>query len=208
MIQILFHNFFGISGDNKRMKKEEVTFATKQSIANALKKLMEQKSVDKITVKEILEGANVTRPTFYYHFEDIYDLVRWMFETELLELLKKSENCLTWDEGILLVLEYVEQNRKVCLCAYNSLGREAMQRYFFDSTKTILQRFVDVLLEEIPAKKENVDFIVEFYTVAMTGELAIWLKNPNGRTSKDMVNLIGMVMKENIKNSLLRSAEE
>lgn len=77
------------------MKKENISLATKRKLARSLKKLMAKKDFDKITVREILEDADVARPTFYYHFEDIYSLMKWMFDTELLLLLVKSENCVT-----------------------------------------------------------------------------------------------------------------
>lgn len=72
------------------MKKEDISLATKRKLAGALKILMAGKAFDKITVREILEEADLARPTFYYHFEDIYGLMKWMFDTELLTLLEKS----------------------------------------------------------------------------------------------------------------------
>lgn len=78
--------------------------------------------------------TDITRSTFYYHFTDIYDLMKWMFDTELMELLKKSESFTSWDDGLLLALRYVEQNRKVCLCAYNSVGLGVCSSCF---TKTL-----------------------------------------------------------------------
>lgn len=189
-----------------KMKKEEISESTKRRIADSLKKIMAKKSFDKITVREILEDADITRPTFYYHFEDVYDLMVWMFNTELLALLEKSENCITWDEGILLVLEYVEQNRAVCLCAYNSIGRDAMQRLFMENTKAIMQRFIDNIVADTPAKAEDVEFICEFYTIAFVGNLAQWLRFPQGRTPEDMIRLIDIAMNGNIKAAIERSA--
>ena len=96
------------------MRKEEISNQTKRKMAESLKKFMAKKPFDKITVRDILEDCDISRQTFYYHFEDMYDLLTWLFETELIALLQESENVLTWDEGILLVLRYVEQNRAVC----------------------------------------------------------------------------------------------
>ncbi|MEE8836369.1 MAG: TetR/AcrR family transcriptional regulator C-terminal domain-containing protein [Eubacteriales bacterium] len=53
---------------------------TPYKIAEALKKRMESKSLEKITVTEILEEAQVSRPTFYRYFKDKYDLVNWYFQ--------------------------------------------------------------------------------------------------------------------------------
>lgn len=50
----------------------------KHSIAKASKKLMKNNNSRKLTVKDIVEECHITRQAFYYHFEDISDLMRWM----------------------------------------------------------------------------------------------------------------------------------
>ena len=52
---------------------------TKLWIAAAMKRLMVKKPLDKIRVTEICREAEIERPTFYYHFQDKYDLVAWIF---------------------------------------------------------------------------------------------------------------------------------
>lgn len=52
---------------------------TKRALAASLIKLLSQKPLDKVTVKDIIEDCGVNRQTFYYHFKDIYDLVDWIF---------------------------------------------------------------------------------------------------------------------------------
>lgn len=187
------------------MKKEEISIATKQKIIDALKHFMSLKDFTKITVKDILEEANITRPTFYYHFEDIYNAMEWMFNEELLILLKKSEDCVTWDEGILLVLQYVEENRAVCLCAYKSVGREVLQRMFLNKASTILLKFIDVLLVDIKADPDDVKFIAEFYTMAFVSALIQWMKQPQGRSPENLLQQIDIAMHGNIERALRRS---
>lgn len=189
------------------MKNEDISLATKHKITEAMKHFMLQKDFNKITVKEIIEYADITRPTFYYHFEDIYDAMQWMFTDELLELLKKSETIATWDEGILEVLRYVEENRKICLCAYNSVGRDFLRQLFSDRTEEIMEKFMSGLLEEIPAKEEDIAFIRDFYTMALVSALIQWMIRPEGRTPEDMVRSIDVAMHGAIKEALTRSAE-
>lgn len=52
---------------------------TEHALAEALKTLMAHKPFDKITIRDITELAGIRRQNFYYHFEDVYDLMRWMF---------------------------------------------------------------------------------------------------------------------------------
>lgn len=48
-------------------------------IADAMRRLMEKKPLDKIRVTDICREAEIGRPAFYYHFKDKYDLVTWIF---------------------------------------------------------------------------------------------------------------------------------
>ena len=52
---------------------------TKSLLAASLKELMEIKPVEKISIRELTEKCQFNRQTFYYHFEDIYDLLKWTF---------------------------------------------------------------------------------------------------------------------------------
>lgn len=51
---------------------------TKRAIAASLKKLLETTPLSKITIADIAEDCCISRMTFYYHFQDIYDLVKWI----------------------------------------------------------------------------------------------------------------------------------
>lgn len=73
------------------MTHEEATRRTKQMLAASLKKQMEKKPLKKITVSEIIADCNVNRKTFYYHFEDIYALLKWMLEQEAVEVVKQFD---------------------------------------------------------------------------------------------------------------------
>ena len=57
---------------------------TKEALANALKNLLKQKSLSKISVKDITDYCNISRNTFYYHFKDKYELINWIFRTDML----------------------------------------------------------------------------------------------------------------------------
>ena len=58
---------------------------TKKKIAKAFKQLLKTEQFDKISVRKIMEVADIRRQTFYDHFLDKYDLLSWIFVTELQE---------------------------------------------------------------------------------------------------------------------------
>ena len=72
---------------------------TKQAIAESLKHLLLRKPITKITINDITEDCGISRMTFYYHFNDIYDLVEWACEEEARAALSDDRTAETWQMG-------------------------------------------------------------------------------------------------------------
>ena len=83
------------------MKYEITSLNTKKTLAESLKRIMKNKTFSKITVSEIIADCGVNRKTFYYHFEDIYDLLKWIFENEAVEVVKHFNLAVDYEEAIL-----------------------------------------------------------------------------------------------------------
>lgn len=79
--------------------------------------LMAQKPAEKISIQDIATLCGMRRQNFYYHFEDIYDLLRWMFYEEAVSLLQKQEGTPLWQEGILLLSILGGKQGRVPVCA-------------------------------------------------------------------------------------------
>lgn len=67
-------------------KTDRRIIQTKEKIKGGMLSLIEEKPIEKLTVKEICEKANVTRGTFYAHYENEYDLLKNM----IVELLNNA----------------------------------------------------------------------------------------------------------------------
>ena len=120
-------------------RQYEASEAAKREICAALKTLMAQKPLNKITVAEIMQSCGMARQHFYYHFEDIYDAVRWMFDQEAVALLREHEGVMLWQDGLLQLFQYLQENRAVCLCALHSISREQLKRFFQTDVHVIIQ---------------------------------------------------------------------
>ena len=64
---------------------------TQRAIAESLIKLLNERPLDKITIKDIVEDCGINRNTFYYHFEDIPSLVKQILNAEAEKVLLKQE---------------------------------------------------------------------------------------------------------------------
>ncbi len=83
---------------------------TKRKIADDLKKLMSEKSVRKITVQDIMDCKDMKRQSFYYHFQDIYDVIAWIYKKELLEKIEYTPEE-TFEEWLGKVIRLIQEDR-------------------------------------------------------------------------------------------------
>ena len=85
------------------------THDTKQAIASALIELCEQKDFRKISVQDITKKVGLNRQTFYYHFTDKYDLLRWIYRHDALIYLE-TDICLeNWEEQALKLFKAIKE---------------------------------------------------------------------------------------------------
>ncbi len=126
------------TGD-KRIRK------TKQAIRNALFQIMEEKSIDKITVAEIVQKADINRSTFYFYYEDINDLLRQteneVFETFVRSIVLTSFSFSKKEEFVQYLTKYMEfcrQNYIVCkFVTANACNNELANKIRSELKKTI-----------------------------------------------------------------------
>lgn len=169
---------------------------TRRNLSAALKEKMAKKALDQITIQELTDQCGMQRRAFYYHFEDIYDLVKWMFQEEAISLLKRQEGALLWQEGLLQLFHYLEENRAVCLCALRSRGCDALTRFFGASLESIFRKE----LEETAARL-NLDLDPEgipLFVSALGGIMEVWLTGGFSDTPEHMVGRINAFLQTHI----------
>lgn len=183
------------------MRQEEISLNTKTAIANALKQKMKNKPFQKITVSELIKECGINRNTFYYHFEDIYALLKWTFEHEAIEIVKNFDLIVDNEEAISFVLDYVEKNDYILNCAYDSIGRDELSRFFCADFLEIVTSFISQA-EEISGKKLDAGykkFLSNFYVEALSGILIDLIKE--GKL--DNRSIVIRFLSDTIKNSLM-----
>ena len=188
------------------MKNEEMSTQTRNSPAVALKKRMETTEFSKIRVSDLLKDCNIVRSTFYYYFSDIYELLEWMLNTELIGLLEKCDELYTWDQGITMLMEYVRDNSKMCLCAFHSIGRGSLEKMFYKNCYVLMERFVNTGFSNVEVASEDKAFIMDFYVRAYVSALAAWLVGGMKKNPQAMVDMIERTVSGGIEDALKRSA--
>ncbi len=178
---------------------------TKKALAESLKKLMNTTALAKITVNDIVRDCGVNRRTFYYHFQDIYALLEWIFRTEVADVMSENKTYQTWQQGFLKIFIYLDQNRKMVLNTYNSIGREHLETHLYNAVYNLVFDVVDEIAVDVKVTKEKKEFVVNFYKYAFVGLLLEWIRTNMVENPEQIIDNLNKIISGDIHRALLKS---
>lgn len=190
------------------MKHQIATLNTKKSLAASLKKLMLTKPLAKISISEIIADCGVNRKTFYYHFEDIYDLLKWILEQEAIDVVKSFDLLVNPEEALTFVINYVDENKHIINCAYDAMGREEMKRFFYADFYGVIQSIVESIVDEhqLHISGEFISFVICFYSEALAGMLINYFQEKQSLGRQELIDSLLFVLQHSIPNMLKERA--
>lgn len=175
---------------------------TKKAIAASLKSLLEKRSFDKITVKDIVEDCGVNRQTFYYHFQDIYELIEWIFTDETEKALNGKKTYDTWQQGFLQIFERILANKRLAENVYDTINREYLERYLYKVTFDLLIGVIEEQADNQKVKEEDKKFIADFYKFAFVGLILDWIHKGMKEEPQKIVEQIDILINGDIQKAL------
>lgn len=175
---------------------------TKKAMATALKELLSEKPLDKITVVDLAERCGVNRKTFYYHFKDIYDLIDWIFLGEVQEALDGKRSYETWRQGALQVLKYAAENRQLVINAYHSINRNQLIDYLYKLNYKLVMGVVEEQSAGRNIPREDQEFVADFYKFAFVGLIQDWIKTGMQADPEKIIDKLWITIHGNIARAL------
>ena len=181
------------------MKNCELREITKEKLATALITAMEEKALDKITVKEIIEKAEVNRKTFYYYFPDIYGLLEWVISRESNKLVSEIQNNRDYENALNDVLNSIEKHRHLLNCIKDServLYRELEQLVAWAMKIGILE--TDVVVSE-----KELQILTELFISDIWRLLVLYFQKEISYKREEFIQFILRYLKAGITAGLL-----
>lgn len=177
---------------------------TKKALAESLKKLMKSTPLAKITVNDIVKECGLNRRTLYYYFNDIYDLLEWIYKNELKEVLGENRTYVSWQKGFLQILEYLYENEKMVLNTYNSIDRDILENHLYNESFNIILEVVDELAKDLNVTDKDKRYVANFYKIAFVGVIIDWIKNNMVEDTDEIVSNLAKIISGDIYRALLK----
>lgn len=170
---------------------------TRQAIVEYTLKLMETKSIQKITIHDIVSGCGITRNTFYYYFHDIFDVIDSLVREKLAEVEQSAAG--DFEKSMFQLMEFVSQHKKVWVNLLKSLGQENLSQYIIRGLHRVLLEYIKAQAGDKEISERDVLIISVFFEEALFGILVRWVKG-----ELDPANIENVSSEEEIAQILKR----
>lgn len=176
---------------------------TKDALKYSFMELLEEKKLDNITVKDIVNKCSVNRNTFYYHFHDIYDLMDYIFTSEAEMLIEINQVSLKWKESFTRVGNYLLEHKKMIYHVYYSINREQLEKYLYNVISDILMKIIKEEVKDRNISEKTCQILCDFHKYALVGMLLDWIRNGMKESIDDLLYKIELVFDGSMKHILL-----
>lgn len=166
----------------------------KEAIAKAMMTLLTECRVQKLTVKDIVDQCHITRQAFYYHFEGIPELIRWMLEGYFEQILQKTLAQESVEEGLRCFFvmainahPYFEQGMDSNYREeFEKILRQCFQRYFAQATQR--QHFYE------NCTGSEIKILLRYHSQAFLGLLREWTEEDTRQLDQIVRTVYRLIM--------------
>lgn len=181
------------------MKTDARSRYTRKVIRDSFYALLKEKPVEKITVRELCEKAEINRATFYKHYQDCYDLLDKIEEEALAHFdeLLASVEVRGLQPTLLDILRTIQENA----ASFETLNRQSDNRSFIHRLAGRCFRYMEQRIPFASAsdrKKNQQGMTYSFLSGGVVAVMEFWMhegcKEPPEQVGALIVELTGKVV--------------
>jgi AcrR family transcriptional regulator len=179
--------------------------STKTLLATTLKAMMQTMDLDHVTIEELTRRAGVTRNTFYYHFDDIYSLLKWIYDQEVVAELRAHAQIDEWQTAYRVLLDYIDDNRQFCIASFHSVGRDLLEQLLYSVSQEMVLRVVHDVDADVPQPITR--DITDFYGLAIVAQVIKWLMEGLVESKDTLIQRADIMLRGGIANAIRNGRE-
>ena len=148
---------------------------TKREIKASFLRLLQQKKLADITVKDIVNDCCINRGSFYYHFQDISALIEEISPENTEEILNKYSDIDSASQCLDALMGIIISNKKLILNVYRSYSRDVMEGQISKMCRQFVISYVKVALNHENFTDEDKNHLIQYFIYLIYGFSIDWL---------------------------------
>ena len=180
---------------------------TERAIKEALIKLLNERPLSQITVKDIVEECGINRNSFYYHFQDLPSLVEQIVTEEAESIIKAYPSVDSFEECLKAGVSFAMKNRRAVLHIYNSSNRDLYEQYMWQVCQHVVGRYIDTVVGDRQLKGNDKEILIRYYKCMCFGHIMEWL---DGGMKEDIMASFSRMceLKKGMLEEIINRSEE
>ena len=147
----------------------------KREIKNSFIKLLTERPISQITVKDIVEDCGVNRNSFYYHFQDIPTLMIDSIEDWMADVIQKYGTLESPADCLTYMAQECMKRKKAFLHLFRSVQKDIFLSRLNEMGYDIIRTYVNRIEEYEQISKEEKEVLIKSYKCIFVGSLLDWL---------------------------------
>lgn len=176
----------------------------KQLFTDTLMEMLRVKSLNDITVTDIVNQCGVSRQAFYYYFNDIYDLVEWFFMQETEKALDEYSDIDSWQIGYIRIMKWAQKNKSLVMNTYRSVQREYIEFFMYRVLYQYIIKVVSAEAKNLQVTPDQCAFIANFYTLAINAVSLDWIRTDMKEPPEEIAEKVNFMIEGDFKKALLK----
>lgn len=169
---------------------------TAAAIKKAFIDLIDEQQLSKITIKDIVEKCGVNRNTFYYHYQDLPDLIEDIVKEEAESIIEKYPSVTSIVECFDALVEFASHRKRAIMHIYRSVNREAFENALIKISEHFICDYVNATLAEMSISEADKKAIISYYKCVCFGLVMEWLNSGMNDEFSREIRRIFMIKKD------------
>lgn len=161
----------------------------KDILADGLLTLCDNKPLDRITIKELLEQTGVSRQSFYNHFKDKNDLIQYIYLSRIIPEYNNSEEKMDFHMALLKSLKRMKEYHIFLKQACLMEGQNCLKDYIFEHCRDFDLSWHQTLYGKEPMP-QTLRFATEYHATASSSMTLSWILSDMPPSCEEMADLI------------------
>ena len=175
---------------------------TKKALLSAFGELIEKKPFNKITITDITEKCGLNRMTFYYHFDNIYELMIWGLEMQMREVSKDYINYENWKTGYLRVFYFALDRKNYIKKIFQTIEQEHLVHYLNKIAERMVITVIEDKIRDMELAEDDKLFTAQVCAHVLVGILVSWVARGMKETPEIMIKRTGRLLDGMIEKAL------
>ena len=149
---------------------------TKEYIAITFEELLKENNFESISVQDIAQACNISRTTFYRHFEDKYSLTNWIYLQNKNAFIAQNNAVTSWKELSLAIYSFVYNKKDFFRKALDYNGQNSLYEFIYLSSYSFFTNLLKEILH-VDTLPDDLDYSVRLYCGGANHTFKEWLMN-------------------------------